>query len=132
MQNNWDLQFLNWTTPKEANTILMTFYKNKDDLLSNEHYELVWGLMKKTSIGKKRLRGQLPQKTVVAHKSGRSGKHKKTKITAALNDVGIVFLPNGEYFVISVFITESKESFETNEKIISDISKAAWDYFANK
>ncbi len=132
MQNNWDLQFLNWTTPKEANNILEAFYENRNGLLSSESHEFVWDVMKSTGTGKNRLRGQLPKQTVVAHKTGWSGAHRKTGVTAAVNDIGIVFLPNGKYFVISVFITESSESLETNEKIISEISKMAWDYFLNK
>lgn len=132
MQNNWDLQFLNWTTPIETNKILSTFYKNKNGILSKNSYDFIWNIMKSTKTGKKRLRGQLPEETVVAHKTGWSGKNKETGIIAAVNNIGIVFLPNGDYFNISIFITESEEDFETNEKIISDISKAAWDYFINK
>ena len=132
MQNNWELQFLNWTTPKEANKILATFYKNKNGLLSKESYDFIWNIMKGTKTGKNRLRGQLPKETIVAHKTGWSGKHKRTGITAAVNNIGIVFLPNGEYFTISVFVTESIEDYETNEKIISDISKAVWDYFIDQ
>ena len=132
MQNNWELQFLNWTTPKEANKILATFYENKNDLLSKENYDFIWNIMKGTKTGKNRLRGQLPEETIVAHKTGWSGKHKETGITAAVNNIGIVFLPNGEYFIISVFVTESEEDFDTNEKVISVISKAAWDYFTSE
>ncbi|TSE09884.1 class A beta-lactamase, subclass A2 [Aquimarina algiphila] len=132
MQNNWDLQFLNWTTPKEANRILTTFYKNSNRLLTQESHDFVWNVMKGTKTGKNRLRGQLPKETIVAHKTGWSGAHKETGVTAAVNNIGIVFLPNGKYYTISVFITESTESFETNEKMISDISKATWDYFINK
>lgn len=129
MQNNWDLQFLNWITPKEANNILTRFYENKNGLLSKESHEFIWNIMKGTKTGQKRLRGQLPEETVVAHKTGWSGKNEETGITAAVNNIGIVFLPNGEHFTISVFVTESKEDFKTNEKIISDISKMAWNYF---
>ena len=132
MQNNWDLQFLNWTTPKEANNILMTFYENKNGLLSKECYDFIWRIMKGTKTGRERLKGQLPQGTVVAHKTGWSGKNKETGITAAVNDIGVILLPNGKFFAISIFITESSEDFETNEKIISDVSKAAWDYFIDK
>lgn len=132
MQNNWDLQFQNWITPKEANRILETFYKNEHSLLSQKSYDFVWGMMKTTQTGKNRIKGQLPEGTIVAHKTGWSGANKTTGITAAVNNIGIVFLPNGKYFIISVFITDSKEDLETNEKIISDISKAAWDYFINK
>ncbi|MEL7268992.1 MAG: class A beta-lactamase, subclass A2 [Bacteroidota bacterium] len=129
MQNNWDMQFLNWTTPTEANAFLNAFYENKTGLLSQENHDFIWEVMKSTRTGKKRLRGQLPKETVVAHKTGWSGKHKKTGVTAAANDIGIVFLPNENYFTISVFVSESTESTETNEKIIADICKAAWDYF---
>lgn len=132
MQNNWDLQFLNWTTPTESNAILSAFYENKGGLLSKESHEFIWNIMKGTKTGKNRLRGQLPQETIVAHKTGWSGKHKETGITAAVNNVGIVFLPDGKHFTISVFVTESKEDLDTNEKVIADISKAAWDFFTDK
>ena len=132
MQNNWDQQFLNWTTPQEANRILKAFYENNNNLLTKESHQFVWDVMKGTKTGKNRLKGQLPKETVVAHKTGWSGAHKKTGITAAVNDIGLVFLPNGKYFAISVFVTESSENFETNEKIIAGITKVAWDYFVKK
>lgn len=132
MQSNWDLQFQNWTTPLEANRILQVFYENKDNQLSQKNYDFVWETMKTTQTGKNKLKGQLPDGTIVAHKTGWSGQNKSTGITAASNDIGIVFLPDGSYFVISVFITASKEDEETNEKIIADITKAAWEYFIKK
>lgn len=132
MQSNWDLQFQNWTTPLEANRILQVFYENKDNQLSQKSYDFVWETMKTTQTGKNKLKGQLPDGTIVAHKTGWSGQNKSTGITAASNDIGIVFLPDGSYFVISIFITASKEDEETNEKIIADITKAAWEYFIKK
>lgn len=132
MQANWDLQFQNWTTPKAANKVLETFYFNKKNLLSQKSYDFIWRIMRETSTGKNRLKGQLPVGTVVAHKTGSSGVNKKTGVTAAVNDIGIVFLPNGRHFFISVFVTDSKEDTATNEKIIADIAKTSWDYFASK
>lgn len=131
-QGNWDLQFQNWTTPKAANEVLSAFYNNRRKLLSRDSYDFIWKIMKETETGKSRLKGQLPRGTIVAHKTGTSGANKTTGITAAVNDIGIVFLPNGEHFFISVFVTNSKENAETNEKIIADISKAAWNYFTTK
>ena len=87
--------------------------------------------MKETSTGVNRLKGQLPKGTVVAHKTGSSGTN-KDNLTEAVNDIGIVFLPNGKHFFISVFLTNSKENEETNEKIIADIAKVAYDYFSKK
>ncbi|GAB6283325.1 MAG: class A beta-lactamase, subclass A2 [Ignavibacterium sp.] len=130
-QANWDLQFQNWTTPKAANEVLEKFYNNKNKLLSQNNYDFVWKVMRETETGKGRLKGQLPKETTVAHKTGSSGTNKEG-LTAAVNDIGIVFLPNGKHFFISVFVTNSKENAETNEKIIADISKVTWDYFMVK
>lgn len=129
MQARWENMFENWTTPKTASETLKMFYNNESNLLSKDSYEFIWKTMKETATGKNRLKGQLPAEAIVAHKTGWSGTNKETGITAALNDIGIVFLPNGEHFVISVFVTDSKENFETNEKIISDIAKATYDFY---
>ncbi len=131
MQNNWDLQFQNWTTPKAANEVLASFYDKKQKFLSPKSYDFIWTVMKQTETGMDRLKGQLPKGTVVAHKTGWSGTNKEG-ITAAVNDIGIIFLPNGQYFFISVFVTNSTEDAKTNERIIADIAKAAWDYFITK
>jgi len=127
-QANWDLQFKNRTTPKAANEVLASFYHDKGKLLSKKSHDFIWKLMKETETGKARLKGQLPLNTMVAHKTGTSGANKEG-LTAAVNDIGIVFLPDGRHYFISVFVTNSKEDAAANEKIIADISKAAWDYF---
>jgi len=129
MQAKWENMFQNWTTPKAASETLKKFYENKNNLLSKSSYDFFWKTNKETTTGANRIKGQLPEGTIVAHKTGWSGTNKETGITAAVNNIGIVFLPNGEYFIISVFVTESKENFETNEKIISDIAKATYDFY---
>ncbi|MGG7266457.1 serine hydrolase, partial [Klebsiella pneumoniae] len=73
---------------------------------------------------------QLPKNTIVAHKTGTSGIN--NGIAAATNDVGVITLPNGQLIFISVFVAESKETSEINEKIISDIAKITWNYYLNK
>lgn len=131
MQAKWENMFQNWTTPKAASETLKLFYVNKSSLLSKGSYDFFWKINKETTTGKSRIRGQLPNKTIVAHKTGSSGANKEG-LTAAVNDIGIVFLPNGEHFFISVFVTDSKENSETNEKIIADIAKATYDYYTSK
>jgi beta-lactamase class A/beta-lactamase class A VEB len=128
MQGNWDMQFQNWTTPKSANRVLKAFYDNENKLLTTESHKVLWDLMQYTTTGSKRLKGQLPKGTVVAHKTGWSGANNEG-ITAAVNNIGVIFLPNGEHFFISVFVTNSKENLEANEAIISSIGKAIWDFY---
>jgi len=129
MQAKWGNMFLNWTTPKAASATLRMFYENKNNLMSKTSYDFFWKTNIETATGENRIKGQLPKGTVVAHKTGWSGTNKETGITAAVNNIGIVFLPDGKYFIISVFVTESKEDFDTNERIIADIAKATYDYF---
>lgn len=125
---NPELMFQNWTTPKAANETLAKFYYNNNKLLSQKSYDFIWKVMRETETGVNRLKGQLPKATIVAHKTGSSGTD-KDGLTVAVNDIGIVFLPNGKHFFISVFVTNSRENEETNEKIIADIAKATWDYY---
>lgn len=129
MQANWNLQYQNWTTPKAAIDALQLIYENKQLQLSKKNHRFLWKVMRNTSTGKMRLKGQLPKGTVVAHKTGWSGKNKDLGITAAVNDIGIVFLNKKQYFYISVFITDSREDNETNELMIAEVCKAVWDYF---
>jgi len=130
MQANWDNMFQNWTTPIAASETIKLFYENKSHLLSKSSHVFFWQTNIETTTGKKRIKGQLPKGTVVAHKTGWSGTNKETGLTGALNDIGIVFLPNGTYFILSVFVSESKENFETNEKIIADIAKTTYNFYS--
>lgn len=129
MHKSWDVQFLNWITPKASTSLLKLFYERR--ILSKKSYEYLWKIMSETSIGKDRIKGQLPKGTIVAHKTGTSDTNEQG-VTASINDIGIVILPNGKYFATSVFVSNSKENNTTNEKMISDISKLAWDYFLGK
>jgi beta-lactamase class A len=131
MQAEWENQYENWTTAKAANQILQLFFENTDNLLSNESYNFLLNVLKGTKTGKKSIRGLLPKETIVAHKTGHSGKNDKG-LTAALNNIGIVFLPDDSYFYLSVLVSDSKESDETNQRIIAEIAKLTWDYFQNK
>lgn len=131
MQSNWDNMFQNWTTPKAASETLQKFYDKNAKRLSNKSYKFLWKTMKETVTGVDRLKGLLPKGAIVMHKTGTSGTSKEG-LTPAINDIGIVFLPNGQHFIISVFVTESKENNATNEKIIAEIAKAAWDYYVTK
>jgi len=129
MHKEWNVQFSNWTTPLSATELLKIFYNRK--ILSQKSYEFLWNTMAQTTTGKNRIKGQLPPGTLVAHKTGTSDTNAQG-VTAAVNDIGIVTLPDGKHFAIAVFVSNSKETTETNEKIISDIAKAAGDYFMDK
>lgn len=129
MSKDWDIQYQNWTTPTGINNLLIAAYNNTNQLLSKKNYDFIWKAMRETTTGSNRLKGQLPKNTTVSHKTGTSGTD--NGITAATNDIGVIALPNDQFIFISVFVANSKETPETNEKIISDIAKATWDYYVN-
>jgi len=126
MHKDWNVQYTNWSTPESAAALLKEFYVKK--LPSPAAFEFLWNVMAKTSTGVKRLKGNLPEGTPVAHKTGSSGASDEG-LSAATNDIGIVTLPDGRHFAIAVFVSDSWENNDVNEKIIADIAKAAWDYF---
>jgi len=130
MQAKWTNQYDNWTTANAANQALQLFFENKNQLFSKKSNDFLLKVLKETQTGKKSIRGLLPEKTIVAHKTGHSGKNDKG-LTGALNDIGIVFLPDGSYFYLTVLVSDSIESDGTNQKIIADIANLAWDYFSH-
>lgn len=131
MQGNWELQFQNWTTPNSATKALKTFFENKNEQLSTKSHSFLWETMRNSWFGKISMKSYLPENTIIAHKTGHSGKNEKG-ITGAQNDIGIIFLPNGKYYYLSILISNSKETSEINQKIIADITKLTYNYFVNK
>lgn len=129
MHKEWNVQFSNWSTPKAITELLVKFYSKK--VLSKDSFNFLWKTMVETSTGVNRLKGQLPKGTVAGHKTGTSDTN-AAGITAAINDAGIIRLPNGKHYAIAVFVCNTKENEATNDKIISDISKLVWDYFIQK
>lgn len=129
MHKEWNVQFSNWSTPKAITQLLVKFYT--ENLLSKESFNFLWTTMVETSTGVNRIKGKLPKGTIVGHKTGTSDTN-KAGITAAINDMGIVRLPNGKHYAIAVFVCNTKENEATNDKIISDISKLVWDHYTHK
>ncbi len=127
MHKDWDIQYQNWATPPAITDLLIHSYNNTNHLLTQKSHDFIWKVMRGTTTGDNRLKGQLPKNTVVAHKTGTSGIN--DGITAATNDAGVITLPDGQLIFISVFVANSRENAETNEKIIADISKSVWDYY---
>lgn len=128
MQAKWENMYQNWTTPKATNLLLKTFLFNKNKQLSASSHDFFWRTMTETSTGKDRLKALLPEGTKIAHKTGSSGTNKEG-LTAATNDVGVIYLPDGSFFFISVFVAESHENASTNARVIAEIGKAAYDFF---
>lgn len=129
MAQAWDVQFTNWTTPKEM--IRLLDIAMKPNFLSKASHAYLWQIMQATITGPKQIKGLLPAGTIVAHKTGRSDTNSEG-IIAATNDVGVITLPNGKHLTIAIFVSNSSADLATRESVIARIAKAAYDYEAAK
>jgi beta-lactamase class A len=128
MHKDWNVQFNNWCKPTSMVQLLELFYNKK--ILSDSSKNYLWKLMVETTTGPNRIKGLLPPSTIVAHKTGSSGKN-ENGLTAAVNDVGIIILPNGQRIAVAIFVSNSNADDNINEKVIADISKTIFDYYIN-
>jgi beta-lactamase class A len=127
MHQNSSLQFENWSTPQAAVQLLDLFYSGK--ILTDRSQAVLKDIMERTTTGPKRIKGLLPTGTTVAHKTGMGSKNPEGSLSA-INDIGVVTLPDGTHFAIAFFISNTKESSEKLEHFMAEVSKAAYDYFA--
>ncbi|MEO7673320.1 MAG: class A beta-lactamase [Pyrinomonadaceae bacterium] len=123
MAKEWKMQYDNSSTPRAALSLLTELKEARS--VPVEKISLIRDFMNDSLTGPKRLRGLLPESTYVAHKTGTSGTEKG--ITAATNDIGIIYLPNGKYMAIAVFVSDSPADEKTRDAVIAKIAKAAWD-----
>lgn len=127
--SSFDKFYLNTTTPLATTDLLEKFYKGK--VLKKETTKYLYQIMVETSRGLTWMKAGLPTGTEVAHRTGISSRN-ENNLRAAMNDVGIVKLPNGKHFILSVYLKNINEEMADTEKIIADISNAVWEYYTNK
>jgi len=116
-------QYRSWSTPAGALSLLRVVQEGR--VLSDTSQALLMGFLTETTTGLKRLRGELPAGTVVAHKTGSSGA--RDGVAAATNDIGIITLPNGQHLAVAVFLTDSRADEVTREHVIARVARAAWE-----
>ncbi|MEA2205127.1 MAG: beta-lactamase class [Blastocatellia bacterium] len=116
-------QYRNWATPESALALLRMVHDGP--ALSAPSRSLLLDFMTKSPTGPKRIKGLLPPATPVAHKTGSSGRVDGT--TRALNDIGIITLPDGRHLAIAVFVSDSKVEEPKLENVIAQMARATWD-----
>ncbi|WP_375139296.1 class A beta-lactamase, subclass A2 [Marnyiella aurantia] len=127
MHRDWNVQYTNYTTTNSMNTVLKKFKEGK--MVSAKSTDFLLKVMLGTKTGLNKIKEQLPAETPVAHKTGSSGKN-SAGLTGAENDAGIITLPNGDQYALSIFVSDSRETEAVNCKIISDISMKVWQHFS--
>jgi beta-lactamase class A len=128
IQHKWNIQYANWCTPLAMTRLLALFHTGQ--VLTAESRAFLWSCMVETTTGPRRIKGLLPEKTVVAHKTGTSGTRKG--VTAAINDAGIIVLPNDRRVAVVVFVSETHRTDAEAERIIAEVAKAVWEAYAEE
>ncbi len=81
-------------------------------------------IMAGSPSGPRRLKGLLPDSTRVAHKTG--------TMAGAINDVGIITLPDGGgHLVVAAFVNTLHQSTRRRERTIAEASRLLYDHFAD-
>ena len=107
-------------TPRGMATLLEKVWRG--EALGQASTELLIDIMERCETGEARLKGLLPEDTVVAHKTGTIGR--------TTNDVGVVTLPaDAGNIVIVAFVKNSDLPGPARERAIAEAARAAHDYF---
>jgi len=115
-------QYRNWFEPAGAVQLLRKISDHSP--LTAEHTQLLLAWMT-PAVPTKRLDGDLPLGTHVAHKSGTSDVDHG--VAHATNDIGLISLPDGRRMAMAVFVTDSTADQATREQVIARIARAAYD-----
>ncbi|HEX7875417.1 MAG TPA: serine hydrolase [Sphingobium sp.] len=107
------------STPRAMNDLLSAISHGK--ALKSRSTTMLLSIMARCKTGKARLVAMLPPGTPVAHKTG--------TLNGIGNDAGIVTLPNGRMFAISVFVMKDRKGHASRDRIMAEAARAAYDYF---
>ena len=100
-------------------TLLQQVWQGR--VLSDGSTNVLKQIMAQTRTGSGRLRGVLPPRTPVAHKTGTVGD--------VINDAGVITLPDGKGEVVVAVLMQSSADTAQRERTIADLARAAHDYF---
>jgi beta-lactamase class A len=90
--------------------------------LTPESRDLLIETMRESRSGLRRLGGLLPRGTPVAHKTG--------TMAAAVNDVGIITLPDDAgHLAVAVYVNTLNRTTYRRERTIAQASRALYDFF---
>ena len=107
-------------TPEGMTDLLLTIQEGAGLSLGSRAWLL--DVLGRAESGRNRMRGLLPRSTFVAHKTGTMG--------GAINDVGIVALPDGAgHLIVSVFVNTLRSTTWRRERTIAEMTRLLYDYF---
>lgn len=107
-------------TPRGALVFLTSL--QEEPILTPASRQLLLSIMTQTTTGPKRVKAGLPPGSVFAHKTGTG--RTDLGVTPAVNDIGIVTLPDGRKYAVAVFLSGSTLDEDAREAILADVARA--------
>jgi beta-lactamase class A len=129
MHQGWDVQFSNWSTPVAMTQLLEIFHEG--NVLSKASHDFLWKAMLEVPMGGKRIKGLLPEGTMVAHRTGTGARNDKG-IAGAVNNTGIITLPDGKQVALTVYITQATEEDSKLEEVIARIARRVYEHYSSE
>lgn len=109
-------------TPEATARLLVEVWNGAG--LTRESRDRLIEVLEESRAGRRRLKGLLPGETPVAHKTG--------TMAGAVNDVGIVTLPDDAgHVAVAVYVNTLHRTTYRRERTIAQASRALYDYFRN-
>jgi beta-lactamase class A len=106
-------------TPRAMDDLLAALRLGR--LLKPQSTAMMLSIMERCRTCKDRLRAMLPPGTRIAHKTG--------TLNGLGNDTGIITLPDGRLFAITVFVMKDYKGHAARDRIMAEAARAAYDYF---
>ena len=122
----WDNLYLNTTSANATTKLLEKFYATK--VLKKNSTTYLYQLMVETSRGLTWMKAGLPENTELAHRTGISDTNNQN-LRVAMNDIGIIKPINHQPIILSIYLKNITEERTETEKVITDITKAVWNYY---
>lgn len=130
MHQNLDNCYRNWTTPMAAVNLMNLFLEG--DAVSGEYYDFIKRTMTECTTGTARLPYPLKNaNAVIGHKTGTGDRNSEGRYIG-INDIGFVEFPDGDKYLIAVFVKDSAEEYDKTESIIAEISSIVYEYINNQ
>lgn len=107
------------STPMAMNGLLESIFEGR--AASEKSCRKMVDIMLECDTGKNRIRGFLPASVQVAHKTGTLG--------GTVDNVGILFLPEGRGHVALSVLSKKMEDRSAAERAIAQVARYAYDYF---
>ncbi len=119
-RERWGTDPRDTATPEAMADLLLEVYRGAG--LTAESSARLLDVMTASRSGRRRLRGLLPSSVELAHKTG--------TMAGAVNDVGIVTLPEGRgHLIVAAFVNTLRRSTWRRERTIAEMTRVLYDYF---